>query len=218
MYKPATLCIVTIVLTSLFTYPCWAGHIPGHQDSDPVFPMPIPGREFFEGGGDEGAVFFVSFFGPVGGTIITNTQFDITYVSDGITPASDIVIGVSAPVDMQSREFHITGADLGFGSGSGTFTGTFETDELNGEVRQEFPDIPSVINLTIDSVAGGGIRGVGFFQDSFINLDVIPVPEPSTLGLLTLGIVGLVGRHRTWQRSRKKHGRRMHALLNTNGT
>jgi hypothetical protein len=114
----------------------------------------------------------------VGGTIITNTQFDITYVSDGITPASDIVIGVSAPVDMQSREFHITGADLGFGSGSGTFTGTFETDELNGEVGQDFPDFPTVIHLTIDSVAGG-VRGLGFFQDSFINLAVIPVPDPN---------------------------------------
>ena len=142
-------------------------------------------------------MFFVSLFGPVGGTIITNTQFDITYVSDGITPASDIVIGVSAPVDMQSREFHITGADLGFGSGSGTFTGTFETDELNGEVFQESPDFPTFIHLTIDSVAGG-IRGVGFFQDSFVNLDVIPVPESSTVGLLTLGIVGLVRRPRSW--------------------
>jgi len=202
-------------LTSLFTYPCWAGHIPGHQDSDPVFPMPIPGREFFEGGGDEEVVFFVDAFGPVQGTIITNTRFDITYVSDGITPASDIVIAVSAPVDMQSREFHITGADLGFGSGSGTFIGTFETDELNGEVWQEIPDFPSIIHIRIESVVGG-IRGVGFFQDSFINLDVIPVPEPSAFGLLTLGIVGLVGRPCTWQRSRKKHGRRMmtkHAYL-----
>jgi hypothetical protein len=203
MYKPATLRVVTIALAGLFTYPCWAGHIPGHQDSDPVFPMPIPGREFFEGGGDEEVVFFVDAFGPVQGTIITNTRFDITYVSDGITPASDIVIAVSAPVDMQSREFHITGADLGFGSGSGTFTGTFETDELNGEVFQESPDFPTVIHLTIDSVAGG-IRGVGFFQDSFINLDVIPVPERSTLGLLTLGIVGLVPRRCAWQRSQKE--------------
>ena len=133
MYKPATLRVVTIVLTSLFTYPCWAGHISGHQDSDPVFPVPIPGKEFVEGGGDDGAVFIASAIGPAKGTTITNTRFDITYVSDGITPASDMVIGVSAPVDTQFRDFHITGADLGFGSGSGTFTGTFETDELNGE-------------------------------------------------------------------------------------
>ena len=50
MCKPAISCIVTVVLTSLFTYPCWAGHIPGHQDSDPLFPVPIPEKEFFEGG------------------------------------------------------------------------------------------------------------------------------------------------------------------------
>ncbi len=200
MNKPATLRIVTVVFTSLFTYPCWAGHIAGHQDSDPVFPVPIPGREFFDGG-----ALFVTAIGPVEGTIITNTQFDITYASDGITPASDIAIDVSAPVDGRFREVHITGADLGFGSGPGTFTGMFETDELNGEVWQ-FPDFSnSLIDIRIDSVAGG-IQGIGFFQDSFINMDVIPVPEPSTLGLLTLGIIGLVGRPRAWQRSRKKQG------------
>jgi hypothetical protein len=32
------------------------------------------------------------------------------------------------------------------------------------------------IHINIDSVAGGGIRGVGCFQDLFINMDVIPVP------------------------------------------
>jgi hypothetical protein len=100
-------------------------------DSDPVFPVPIPGKEFFEGGGDEGAVFIASAIGLAKGTTITNTRFDITYVSDGITPASDMVIRISVPVDAQFRDFHITGA--GFGSGSGTITGTFETDELNGE-------------------------------------------------------------------------------------
>ncbi len=203
MNKPAALGIVTVVFTSLFTYPCWAGHIAGHQDSDPVFPVPIPGREFFDGG-----ALFVTAIGPVEGTVITNTQFDITYVSDGITPASDIAIDVSAPVDGRFREVHITGADLGFGSGPGTFTGMFETDELNGEVWQ-FPDFSnSLIDIRIDSVAGG-IQGVGFFQDSYINMDVIPVPEPSTLGLFTLGILGLVRRRCVWQRSQKKHGRRM---------
>ena len=203
MNKPATLGTVTVVLTSLFTYPCWAGHIPGHKDSGPVFPVPVPGREFFDGG-----ALFVTAIGPVEGTIITNTQFDITYVSDGITPASDIAIDVSAPVDGRFREVHITGADLRFGSGPGTFTGMFETDELNGEVWQ-FPDFSnSLIDIRIDSVAGG-IQGVGFFQDSYINMDVIPVSEPSTLGLLTLGIVGLVRRRCAWQRSQKKHGRRL---------
>lgn len=217
MKKPATLRIVAVVLSSLFTYPCWAGHIPGHQDSDPVFPMPIPGREFFEGGGNEGAVFLVDAIGPVGGNIITNTKFDITYVSDGITPASDIVIGVSVPVDEQIREFHITGANLGFGGGPGTFTGTFETDELNGEVWQQMPDfLGSTVHITIDSVAGG-IRGTSYFQDSFINLDVIPVPEPSAVGLFMLGMLGLVRRSRAWQSSQNEPGRRMTRHTNLSG-
>ena len=69
--------------------PTLADHIEGHNRSDPIFPVPLPSREHFNGGAA-----FVSALGPVGGMETTNTEFDITYVSDGATPASEIAIDV----------------------------------------------------------------------------------------------------------------------------
>ena len=65
----------------------WADHIPGHDPCAPVFPCPLPGEQFFNGG-----IMFVTLIGPVGDSIITSTTFDITWVSDGATPASDLLI------------------------------------------------------------------------------------------------------------------------------
>src|SRR5687767_904653 len=107
-------------------------HIAGHNPSDPTFPIPLPGQDHFSGGAVAG-----TFIGPPGGTVITGATFQITYVSDGVTPASDIEIFVDIPVGpSESREIHVTGADLGFGSGPGTFSGTLQTDALNGTVYQ----------------------------------------------------------------------------------
>ncbi len=149
-------------------------HIPGHDDSDPVFPVPIPGPEFFTGG-----ILFVTAIGPDEGTVITGTTFDITYVSDGATPASDILIHVGVQLESGEVSTFITGADLGFTSGPGTFKGTYSTDVLNGVVvgvigRQ------SIVDLEIGAV-DGGIEGTGFFDDSFINFDVIPI-VPAIMG------------------------------------
>ena len=60
-----------------------ADHIPGHGTGDPIFPVPFPGQEFFDGG-----ILFVTALGPEGGSEIHNTSFDITWVSDGATPCS----------------------------------------------------------------------------------------------------------------------------------
>ena len=89
-----------------------ADHIPGHENCDPVFPVPLPGQEFFDGG-----VLFGTLIGPVEDSVITNTTFDITYVSDGATPASDLFIEIMVQVDDGSSVFCLTGADLGAAPG-----------------------------------------------------------------------------------------------------
>ena len=161
-----------------------ADHVPGHQTCDPTFPMPIPGSEFFTGG-----VLFVTLIGPVEDTVITNTVFHIHYVSDGATPASDLALVVSVMVDKGSPEIIVTGADLGFRGGAGTFLGTFETDAFNGVVWQSrFPH--SMVDLQIDAVGGGGIQGTAHFVASEITFDVIPPSECCPWDLDGDGAVG----------------------------
>ena len=125
-----------------------ADHIRGHENCDPDFPAPLPGQKFFNGG-----VLFATLIGPVGDSVITNTTFDITYVSDGATPASDLFLEIIViVVDGEPREFCLTGADLGFGSGPGTFQGTLRTEDLNGLVSPSFLFPPnSIIDLFIDA-------------------------------------------------------------------
>ncbi|MEE8154220.1 MAG: hypothetical protein V3T53_04585 [Phycisphaerales bacterium] len=172
MNKLVSRLTVTIAGLALATIPTntLADHIDGHDNCDPVFPVPIPGEEHFTGG-----VLFVTLIGPVEDDIITNTTFDITYVSDGATPASEIQLHGTVQVDKDLAEFIVTGADLGFGSGSGTFKGTFSTDALNGVAWPGFLPPYSIVDLQIDAV-NGGIQGYAYFVDSFINFDVIPAP------------------------------------------
>jgi hypothetical protein len=144
-----------------------ADHIFGHENDDPTFPCPIPGQQDFSGG-----IMFVTLIGPIDGMVITGTTFDITYVSDGATPASDLLLHGSVMVNDDFAEFTVTGADLGFGSGPGTFNGTLHTDSLNGEVWPSFFCPPySIVNLEVVAV-DGGIEGTGYFVDSFIIFDV----------------------------------------------
>ncbi|MEE9131460.1 MAG: hypothetical protein V3T84_15695 [Phycisphaerales bacterium] len=165
-----TVTIAGLALTAIPTSTL-ADHIDGHDNCDPVFPAPIPGEEHFTGG-----ILFVTLIGPLEDDIITNTTFDITYVSDGATPASEIQLHGTVQVDKGFAEFIVTGEDLGFGSGPGKFKGTFSTDALNGVVWPSyFFDPYSIVDLQIDAV-NGGIEGYAYFVNSFINFDVIPAP------------------------------------------
>ena len=158
------------------TQPTLADHIEGHNNSDPIWPVPLPGREHFNGGAA-----FVTAIGPIGGMEISNTEFDITYVSDGATPASEIAIDVGYLTEAGYVEFHLTGADLGFGSGPGTFHGVLSTDELNGIAVESFLFPPySQINIALGAL-NGGIEGEGYFEDSFINFQVGDLTTPGDL-------------------------------------
>ena len=166
----SALCVIAAGLTvSGFPRGVQADHIPNHDNDDPIFPVPIPGQDFFSGG-----ILFVTAIGPPGGSEIFNTSFDITYVSDGATPASDLHITVGMLLgekDPVYVETHVDGTDLGFGSGPGTFQGTFETSVLNGIAVQGFFPPYSIVDLSIGAI-NGGINGTGYFVDSFINFDL----------------------------------------------
>ncbi|MHC5001575.1 MAG: hypothetical protein ACYTJ0_00480 [Planctomycetota bacterium] len=166
---------MTIALLSAATMlamPGRADHIPGHNDGDPVFPVPIPGQEHFSGG-----IMFVTAIGPNGGSHVHNARFDITFVSDGATPAEELLIVVGMFIEEESGEIvhvetEVSGADLGFGSGAGTFHGTFETDALNGVAVESFLLPPySIVDLDVGATTGG-IDGTGYFVDSFIYFDL----------------------------------------------
>jgi hypothetical protein len=177
-------CALAATAWTLAASPILGDHIPGHDNADPVFPAPIPGQADFNGGG---AILFATLIGPPNGTTIYDTNLDITYVSDGVTPASDLVIVISMNIDGQSHELDITGADLGFGGGSGTFEGTLQTDLFNGVISGGLPP-NSTINLQIGSTTGG-VNGTAYFVDSFIYLTVQkpgPVPALSAIGLTAL--------------------------------
>jgi hypothetical protein len=151
----------------------WADHIPDHDPCEQFFPTVLPGQDLFNGGAA-----LAHSIGPLGGSVISNAIFEITYVSDGATPASDIELVASLWVENDIGEYEyvetvVTGADLGFGSGPGTFVGSLETTDLNGIALEYFLTAPySVIDLMIDVVGGGGIQGIGYFQDSFIHFDI----------------------------------------------
>jgi len=167
-----------VAAAAVFTLgsPAAADHIPGHSNEDPVFPVPIPGQSEFSGG-----AMWVTAIGPIGGSEISNATFDITFVSDGQTPASALLLDVSLFIDgpggIVQVETSVTGADLGLGSGAGTFHGTFETTALNGIAVENFLVAPySTLDIIVDAVGGGGIQGTGYFVDSFIYFDIVTDP------------------------------------------
>jgi hypothetical protein len=189
--------VLPIALVTALAGGALADHIDGHDNDDPIHPVPIPGQDFFDGG-----VLFVTAIGPVGGREIISTDFDITYVSDGVTPASEIAMEVGLLIDdgMGGEPVYlttfVTGADLGFGEGPGTFEGTFSTDDLNGFAVESFIFPPnSIVDLTIGAV-DGAIDGTGYFEDSFVNFNLTPIPAPASVGVLALGGVLALRRRR----------------------
>jgi len=153
-----------------------ADHINDHKACDPIFPCPMPGENDFHGG-----IMWVTLIGPVEDSVISNTTFNITWVSDGSSPASDLLLHGTVMVDNGFVDFTVTGADLGFGSGPGTFTGSVSTDSLNGIAWPFFLVAPySIVDLQVDSVNGGGIQGYAYFAaGSFIKFDVVEPGCPS---------------------------------------
>ncbi len=192
--------VVAVGLVVSLSSAALANHIPGHSNSDPIFPVPIPGQEFFDGG-----ILFVTAIGPQSGREIVHTSFDITFVSDGATPASNLLVNINMGLfdefgDFFSVSFALLAPDLPSCSGAATFTGTFETDALNGTTTPSFFPPYSIVSLQIGAELSDGtagqIDGSGYFVDSFINFELAPVPAPGSAAAGLLGLAGLGARRR----------------------
>ena len=98
------------------------------------------------------------------------------------------LIEVEIMVDDKFRELSVSGADLGFGDGPGTFHGRLTTDYFNGVVWQPKVFQHSLIDIALGATTGG-IEGFAYFEKSFITFNVIPA-DANPADLNDDGVVG----------------------------
>jgi len=101
-----------------------------------------------------------SLLGPPVGETIAHATLDLHWESNGVFPASDVEFEFEMYVDGGvKKSWIVSGADLGWGSGSGVFTGTLDTDVFNG-VAWHFLAPDAIIDFTIATTTGtGGVTG-----------------------------------------------------------
>jgi hypothetical protein len=135
-----------------------------------------------------GQIMFITYIGPPAGQNVWHATADFTWVSIGGTPASNILVNFELAIDGITEHWTVTGADLGWGSGPGTYTGTIGTDLLNGLLTPNGPGGSTIINVDIGTTTGDGLTG-GHFDNSSFTLELAPVPAPSVLCVLLGGLM-----------------------------
>jgi hypothetical protein len=119
-----------------------------------------------------GAITFVSLVGPAAGEEVLHTTWNLTYSAPpGGTPASELILELTMPLAAGAAEWAITGAELGWPAATGTFTGSLDSDKLNG-VLDAGPFGFTVPELVILSTSGGV---TGQFLASTISLELAGV-------------------------------------------
>lgn len=107
-----------------------------------------------------GEVTFMTGIGPAPDLELVHVTWDLTFVANASMAAADVSLYVKVPVDGGSKEWLVTGSDLGWGTTPGTYQATIGTDALNGLVWGS-PFLPgaSIIDVHIEKKGGGGIHG-----------------------------------------------------------
>jgi hypothetical protein len=167
---------VAAFVSVAITAPILAHDLPNSTD----FSIFLPEDQF------TGEVMFITYIGPPAGQNLWHVTADFTWVSIGGTPASNILVNFELAVNGMTEHWTVTGADLGWGSGPGTYTGSIGTDTLNGPITPNGIGGSTIINVDIGTTTGGGLSG-GHFVDSSFTLELAPVPAPASAYLL-LGI------------------------------
>lgn len=157
----------------------------GHDEpASTQFNLLIPGHDL------AGAITFVTLIGPPAGDEVLHTTFNLTYTSPpGGTPASDIVLELSFLLDgVGWTSWDVHGTDLGWPSENGTFSGTLDSDVLNGVMSAGLFGF-STPDLHMGSVTGGIF---GKFLDSTVTLEIAGTETCQTdLGFAGPGTVSL---------------------------
>ncbi|HZM00962.1 MAG TPA: hypothetical protein VFD43_12000 [Planctomycetota bacterium] len=141
-----------------------AGLLPAHDaPGSSHFDLLVPDMPL------NGAITFVSLVGPASGNEVLHTTWNLTYTAPhGGTPASDLILELTMPIEGPDAELVVTGADLGWPSATGTFSGSIDSDALNGVLAQGLFGfvVPELVILSTD----GGVTGQ--FVDSTITLEL----------------------------------------------
>lgn len=149
----------TLISLALLVAPAAAHDADGSSSFDLLVPdMPL-----------NGAITFVSLVGPAAGNEVLHATWNLTYTAPhNGTPASEVILELTMPVAGPDVEMVVTGADLGWPATTGTFTGTIESDLLNGVLDQGlfWFSVPKLVMLS----ASGGVTGQ--FLDSTITLEL----------------------------------------------
>ena len=181
-FNKAVLVIVVAVGLSIVSKAS-AHDLPNSND----FSINLPEDQF------SGQIMFITYIGPPAGQNIWHATANFTWVSTGGTPASNVLVNFELAVNGITEHWTVTGADLGWGSGPGTYSGSISTDRLNGLITPNGPLGGTIIHVDIGTTTGGGLTG-GHFDNSSFTLEIAPVPVPSALALF--GIAGLSLRRR----------------------
>jgi hypothetical protein len=138
------------LLRALFVLGVLSGSVPAHGAlGSSQFDLLVPDMPL------GGAITFVSLVGPEAGLQVLHTTWNLTYTAPhGGTPASDLILELTMPLAGGSAEMVVTGADLGWPSATGTFTGSVDSDALNGVLEMGLFGF-TVPELVILSTAGG---------------------------------------------------------------
>jgi hypothetical protein len=165
---------VVAVLVTVFSAPAFAG--------DPYV------IDFFPEGEQIDHTIQLRFLGPTEGTI-TNVRLNVDFTTAQGFRAEDLTILLVAPVAGEGNFWFLTGEDLGW-SGHGTFHANVSTNEMNGVLQQGL--WANDIGSSNDPPAYSGT----FSDTSHFEIDIAPIPEPVSAGVLCLGVIGLMRRRR----------------------
>lgn len=139
-----------------------------------------------------GAQFTADYITPVeeiaGGQIVStrfHLEYDSTVAPNPLADAGTLAIDFQPPAG-DLPIFTLTGADLGW-SGTGQFTGDFETDALNLPILDFPPDAEFALWFVriFNADDASPLLG-GQLTNSYIQVDVEVIPAPATLALLML--------------------------------